>query len=75
MFPKNYDIEKVPSLANCRLMLKMEAHILIWYFRGFVNSYNYKKDSFKAFLEETKLKNQINFMYYKAHTQIQELKG
>jgi hypothetical protein len=46
MFPKNYDIEKVPSLANCRLMLKMEAHMLIWYFRGFANSYNYKKDSF-----------------------------
>jgi len=56
-------------------MLKMEVHMLIWYFGGFANSYHYKKDSFKAFLEETKLKNLITFMYYKAHTQIQELKG
>jgi hypothetical protein len=35
MFPKNYDIEKAPRLANYRLMLKMEAHMFILYFRGF----------------------------------------
>jgi hypothetical protein len=57
MFPNNYHIKKAPSLANCRLMLMMEVHMLIWYFGGFANSYNYKKDSFKAFLEERKFKN------------------
>jgi hypothetical protein len=71
MFPKNHGIKKIPSLAN----VKMEAHMLIWYFRGITNSYNYKKDHLRPFLKKQTLRIRLISCTIKTHTQIQELKG